>query len=250
MTDLETVWASARSCSIRRAPAAEGRPGGAAHPKAFDLLTLLVARSGHLLSKDELIEKLWPGTFVEEANLAYNVSAIRKALGDGSETERYIETVPRRGYRFVGPVAPRATGAHEQPHGADGASGQDGREPPTGPTGRTHLWLAWTVAAIASIGLIGLAVVHFRETATIRGDTFRDSRSFETWSPARSRSLRMACSWRTGVAGTDGIVRLWVRDLSTLEPRSLSGTSRTSTPFFRCSGRPTARPSPTLPATT
>ena len=52
-------------------------------PKAFDLLALLVASSGHLLSKDELIEKLWPGTFVEEANLAYNVSAIRKALGRG-----------------------------------------------------------------------------------------------------------------------------------------------------------------------
>ena len=82
-------------------------------PKAFDLLALLVANSGHLLSKDELIEKLWPGTFVEEANLAYNVSAIRKALGEGSETDRYIETVPRRGYRFVGPVAPNAAGAHE-----------------------------------------------------------------------------------------------------------------------------------------
>ena len=63
-------------------------------PKAFDLLALLVANPGHLLSKDELIEKVWPGTFVEEANLAYNVSAIRKALGEGSETDRYIETVP------------------------------------------------------------------------------------------------------------------------------------------------------------
>ena len=52
-------------------------------PKAFDLLALLVASAGHLLSKDELIEKLWPGTFVEEANLAYNVSTIRKALGRG-----------------------------------------------------------------------------------------------------------------------------------------------------------------------
>jgi DNA-binding winged helix-turn-helix (wHTH) protein/Tol biopolymer transport system component len=194
-------------------------------PKAFDLLTLLVASSGHLLSKDELIEKLWPGTFVEEANLAYNVSAIRKALGDGSETERYIETVPRRGYRFVGPVAPRATGAHEQPHGADGASGQDGREPPTGPTGRTHLWLAWTVAAITSIGLIGLAVVHFRETpprsAVIR---FEIPAPFETSESGAFAISPNGLQLAYRGAGTDGIVRLWVRDLSTLEPRSLSGT--------------------------
>ena len=87
---------------------------------------------------------------MEEAILAYNVSAIRKALGDGSETERYIETVPRRGIPVRRPVTQRATGAHAHRHDADGASGKTPCEPPTGPTGRTHLWLAWTVAAIAS----------------------------------------------------------------------------------------------------
>src|SRR5262245_50645674 len=73
-------------------------------PKAFDLLLALVEHHGHLLEKDELLKKVWPDTFVEEANLSSNVSLIRKALGDGDNGQRFIETVPRRGYRFVAPV--------------------------------------------------------------------------------------------------------------------------------------------------
>ncbi|HEV8130082.1 MAG TPA: tetratricopeptide repeat protein [Acidobacteriota bacterium] len=77
-------------------------------PKAFDLLLVLVERQGHLIEKDELLKVVWPDSFVEEANLSYTVSAIRKALGDGEEGQKYIATVPKRGYRFVAPVAIRA----------------------------------------------------------------------------------------------------------------------------------------------
>src|SRR5713226_9230115 len=70
-------------------------------PKVFDTLLALVERSGHLVEKDELINKLWPDTFVEEATLARNISDLRKALG---EAHKYIETVPKRGYRFVASV--------------------------------------------------------------------------------------------------------------------------------------------------
>src|SRR5262249_7667518 len=70
-------------------------------PKAFDLLLALVERNGHLVEKDELLKKVWPDTFVEEANLASNISQLRKALGDGENGHRYIETAPKRGYRFV-----------------------------------------------------------------------------------------------------------------------------------------------------
>src|SRR5262245_31148674 len=73
-------------------------------PKSFDLLLALVERHGHLLEKDELLKKVWPDTFVEEANLASNISQLRKALGDGENGHRYIETVPKRGYRFVAPM--------------------------------------------------------------------------------------------------------------------------------------------------
>src|SRR5215468_1347691 len=73
-------------------------------PKAFDLLLALVERHGHLLEKEELLKKVWPDTFVEEANLASNISLVRKALGDGENGHRYIETAPKRGYRFVASV--------------------------------------------------------------------------------------------------------------------------------------------------
>ena len=70
-------------------------------PKAFDLLLVLVENSGHLVAKDELMQRLWPGAFVEEANLPNNILLVRKALGDDASGHQYIETVPRRGYRFV-----------------------------------------------------------------------------------------------------------------------------------------------------
>ena len=72
-------------------------------PKAFDMLVALVENSGHLLEKKELMQRLWPNTFVEEGSLAQNISLLRKAL-DENESQKFIETVPRRGYRFVATV--------------------------------------------------------------------------------------------------------------------------------------------------
>jgi TolB-like protein/DNA-binding winged helix-turn-helix (wHTH) protein/Tfp pilus assembly protein PilF len=73
-------------------------------PKAFDTLAALVTRSGHLVEKDELLREVWPDTFVEEATLAQNIFTLRRVLGP--EGGRYIETVPKRGYRFVGEAEP------------------------------------------------------------------------------------------------------------------------------------------------
>jgi len=73
-------------------------------PKAFDALVVLVENRGRLLEKDLLLQKVWPDTFVEEANLAQHISLLRKALRDGEGGSRYIETVPTRGYRFVAEV--------------------------------------------------------------------------------------------------------------------------------------------------
>jgi pimeloyl-ACP methyl ester carboxylesterase/DNA-binding winged helix-turn-helix (wHTH) protein len=73
-------------------------------PKVFDTLLFLVENGGHMLGKEELIEKVWPDSFVEENNLAQNISTLRKALGEGIDGAKYIETVPKRGYRFVADV--------------------------------------------------------------------------------------------------------------------------------------------------
>jgi len=81
----------------------DGKPV-ALKPKVVDTLLVLIENSGRVLEKDELIQKLWPDSFVEEGNLTQNVYEIRKALDSGEEAESYIETIPRRGYRFAVPV--------------------------------------------------------------------------------------------------------------------------------------------------
>jgi Tol biopolymer transport system component/DNA-binding winged helix-turn-helix (wHTH) protein len=70
-------------------------------PKAFDLLLTLVEHHGRLMEKEELFKAVWPDSFVEESNLSSNIALIRKALGGGAAGERFIETVPKRGYRFL-----------------------------------------------------------------------------------------------------------------------------------------------------
>lgn len=73
-------------------------------PKAFEMLLVLVENSGRVMEKAELMNALWPDSFVEEANLTVNVSALRKALGESPNQHRYIVTVPGRGYKFVAGV--------------------------------------------------------------------------------------------------------------------------------------------------
>jgi eukaryotic-like serine/threonine-protein kinase len=121
----------------------DGQPM-ALKPKAFDLLVFLVERQGRLVSKHELMEGLWPGTFVEEANLTYTVSILRKALGD-QEGDQFVQTVPTRGYRFVASV--------DQENGADGRSREGllnrARRP-------TRLFLASTVAVVLLLLAAGI----------------------------------------------------------------------------------------------
>lgn len=73
-------------------------------PKSFDLLVALVENNGRLVEKEQLMQQVWPDSFVEEANLSVTVSALRRVLGEGPEAREYIETVPRHGYRFVAEV--------------------------------------------------------------------------------------------------------------------------------------------------
>src|SRR5437899_568116 len=72
--------------------------------RAFDILAALVERAGEVVGKEELIARAWPKTYVEEANLKIQVSALRRALGDGQGGNRYVITVPGRGYNFVAPL--------------------------------------------------------------------------------------------------------------------------------------------------
>ena len=74
------------------------------YSKAFDLLLLLVESRGRDLSKDEILDRVWPGQELEESNLTVNISAVRRALGEKAAQPRFLVTIPGRGYRFVGSV--------------------------------------------------------------------------------------------------------------------------------------------------
>jgi DNA-binding winged helix-turn-helix (wHTH) protein len=88
---------------VRRVLSKGGNPI-ALKPKVFETLLVLVLNSGRVMDKDELMQQVWPDTVVEEVNLAHNISVIRKALGQRSDENRFVITVPGRGYGFVGEV--------------------------------------------------------------------------------------------------------------------------------------------------
>ena len=72
--------------------------------RAFDILVALLERPGELVTKEELIAKVWPNTFVAPANLAVHISALRRVLGDRCQESRYVLNIPGRGYRFIAAV--------------------------------------------------------------------------------------------------------------------------------------------------
>jgi len=89
-----------------------GEPGGgqplALTAKVFDTLLLLIEHRGETLDKDTLLSAIWPGVIVEENSLTQNISTLRQVLGETRTENRYIATVPRKGYRFVGEVTERS----------------------------------------------------------------------------------------------------------------------------------------------
>jgi DNA-binding winged helix-turn-helix (wHTH) protein/TolB-like protein/lipoprotein NlpI len=134
--------------------------------KAFDLLVVLVRRSGHLVTKDELFAEVWPNTFVQETNLTVNMSAVRKALARTGDANEFIQTVPGRGYRFVAPVVARemAPGTVCRMASAAGDSETAPGRPPV-PLLRPRRNLRelmgskWALIAAALITCVGIATV-------------------------------------------------------------------------------------------
>jgi DNA-binding winged helix-turn-helix (wHTH) protein/TolB-like protein len=135
-------------------------------PKAIETLLALVERHGRVVSKDELFQRVWPDAFVEENNLAQNVSLLRRVLGEGTSGGRFIETVPKRGYRFVAPVTELIAPDHATPPAtapptlAPAAGGVPARAPRPSWTARRQIVLA--VAAAVFIVLAGLTLPRTR----------------------------------------------------------------------------------------
>ena len=90
-------------------------------PKAFDTLLVLVQHASQVVEKEQLLREVWPDIFVDEGSLSHNIHGLRKVFGDDSSAPRYIETIPKRGYRFVAPVKvsrndPVISDEVEEPH--------------------------------------------------------------------------------------------------------------------------------------
>jgi DNA-binding winged helix-turn-helix (wHTH) protein/tetratricopeptide (TPR) repeat protein len=148
----------------------EGKPVSLS-PKSFDILLALIQGNGRLLTKDELMRQVWPDSFVEEGNLTVNISGLRRVLGALPEGQQYIETVPRKGYRFVAPVTElRDDGkAEAQIPAVEEGSALPKTVPVSKPVARSRRW--WPLAGLLLVAAMVLVLVSSRPAKLTDKDT-------------------------------------------------------------------------------
>src|SRR5215831_17789946 len=132
-------------------------------PRLFDTLSILVENSGHVVEKDDLMQKVWADVAVEENNLAQNISALRRILGDTLPDPKFIETIPKRGYRFVAPVREISGEAADDRRLATHSQGGESSGTGLSAVAGTR-WFSFRIASavgvgIAFAGLVGLVVL-------------------------------------------------------------------------------------------
>jgi TolB-like protein/DNA-binding winged helix-turn-helix (wHTH) protein/cytochrome c-type biogenesis protein CcmH/NrfG len=191
-------------------------------PKDVEVLIVLVERAGHIVEKDELLEKVWPGVFIEEGNLSRRVFNLRQVLGDGEDGQKYIETVPRRGYRFIATVQKKeeAGAAPISTLGADAiamASAPARLSNPPTPAAR-RLWF-WPLALTAVLAV----------TATLSSQHFLRLRT------AGSQKVMLAVLPFANLSGepntdyfADGFTEEMITQLGQVQPAKLGVIARTS----------------------
>ena len=187
-------------------------------PKDLETLLVLVERAGHIVEKEELLEKVWPGVFVEEGNLARHIFNLRQVLGDSPDGRKYIETIPKRGYRFVAAVQedPEATAPYSTVQDSEQAQttvhfGQ-----------KRSLWM-WPLA-LAVLAVTGILIArHF-------------------WPPRNPSPQRamLAVLPFINLSGdahedyfADGLTEEMIAQLGQLQPAQLGVIARTSTARYK-----------------
>jgi eukaryotic-like serine/threonine-protein kinase len=140
-------------------------------PKAFEILVALIQSNGRLLTKDELMQQVWPDSFVEEGNLTVNISALRKALGETPEGTQFIETVPKRGYRFVAPVTEHRDDAKPSP--STQTVQEAGPSPGVAPLPASPIWShrLWPMAGLLLVAAMVVVLVSSRSAKLTDKDT-------------------------------------------------------------------------------
>jgi DNA-binding winged helix-turn-helix (wHTH) protein/Tol biopolymer transport system component len=192
-------------------------------PKLIDTLDVLVKNAGHLVEKDELLRRLWPDTFVEEGNLNKNIFLLRQALGQWDGKREYIETIPKRGYRFVASVdRVRETDTQATP-----------REPSF--AGRAaavrtrRLWILWAVVSVLAVAA-GFGVYYLLRPSAPRSLHFSVPLRTAMRDLAISHDGRMLAF--VSPLPKDGGSALWLHEIGGSGARVLENTEGASYPFW------------------
>lgn len=234
----------------------EGLPVALA-PKVFDTLLALVENHGRIVLKEDLMKRLWPDTFVEEANLTFNIQQLRKCLGDNARDPIYIQTVARRGYRFIAPVEPTSSDNGEV-QSADvpvrGANESDfAAELSTNVSRSSQIWRPGTklIAVFAVIILVVIGVLLSWRVAQ-RVQRLNESNGADSKTATAARPLKLEQLTATGqsqyvaispdgkyvayTSGAEDSIGIWVRQLATNTNVEIVPPARISGLVFANSG--------------
>jgi TolB-like protein/DNA-binding winged helix-turn-helix (wHTH) protein len=179
-------------------------------PKAFQTLLLLVESAGRTVEKEELLRKVWPDTFVEEATLAQNVFTLRKQLHDDRDEAVYIETVPKLGYRFAAPV--QIIDLADQPSKPEAVRA-------------TRFLTLWIVAAGVVLAAGGLLLWHYGSSTVSR-------RPLLVVLPVQNLTGDPSREFLS-----DGLTEEMIARLGALDPAKLGVIARTSSMTYKGSGK-------------
>jgi len=192
-------------------------------PKDLETLLVLVERAGHIVKKEELIEKVWPGVFIEEGNLSKRIFNLRQVLGEGPDGRQFIETIPKRGYRFVGLVQEE----NEKEETSRIANQPQPAEQVSRPKRSSWLWFSFAVVVVTAV----LIAQHFWPA----GKT----------SPARVMLAVLPFENLSGDAHedyfADGLTEEMIAQLGQVQPTRLGVISRTSIVRYKGTKEPIAQ---------
>ena len=198
--------------------------------KAFDALFLLVQNAGRTVTKDELIEAVWPGSFVEESNLTQTIFMVRKAL-DESPDRRYILTVQGQGYQFLVPVTEAANGVPETVATVDPPAAGNGSQIQSQPgtsSGRRSVVIA--LAAVVLVLIAGLTLWPWRSR---KGAAEQSGRIMLAVLPFQNLTGDAAQEYVS-----DGLTEEMLTQLGNLNPQRLGVIARTSVMHYKDSHTP------------